>query len=128
VGFVDEFTSVHRDCVRANIMMDGNAMYPEGFHPIKIRFTPDRSRLAEHTSRTVAGVKYYFVDFGLSSYFPDAATLRLTTGSDGRDQDPPELSDTLPYDPFKLDIFIIGNMLRREFCEVGIFRCHRLAF
>lgn len=101
--------------------MDSDAMYPEGFHPIKIDFTPDRLRRAEYTSRTVAGVKYYFVDFGMSCYLPDATSPRLVTGSDGRDQDPPELSDTVPYDPFKLDVFIIGNMLRQEFCQVRAF-------
>jgi len=108
--------------------MDGDAMYPEGFHPIKIDHTPDRLRLAECTSRTVAGVKYYFVDFGISSYFPDATPPRLVLGDSGRDQDPPELSNTEPYDPFKLDIFIIGNMLRQDFCQVGVIRRTRLAF
>jgi len=121
-----EFLSMctHRDCVRPNIMMNGDAMYPEGFHPIRIKRTPDCLRTAEHTSRTVAGVKYYYLDFGISCYLPDADSLRLVTGSDGRDQDPPELSDTNPYDPFKLDIFIIGNMLNQEFCRVGVFRRH----
>lgn len=102
--------------------MDGDAMYPEGFHPIRISHTPDRLRTADYTSRTVAGVKYYFVDFGISCYLPDTSSPRLVTGSNGRDRDPPELSDTVPYDPFKLDIFIIGNMLRQEFCQVGVFR------
>ena len=108
--------------------MNGDAMYPEGFHPIRIRRTPDRLRTAEYTSRTIAGVKYYFVDFGLSCYLQDATPPRLVTGSYGRDQDPPELSDTVPYDPFKLDIFIIGNMLRREFCQVGVFWSNRSEF
>lgn len=109
-------------------MMDGDAMYPEGFHPIAVKYTPDRSRFAEYRSRTVAGVRYYFVDFGISSYFPDATSPRLVTGADGRDQDPLELSDTIPYDPFKLDIFIIGNMLRRDFCEVSALRRQYLVF
>ena len=122
--FALEFTYLRfdRDCVPANIMMDGNAMYPNGFHPIKIHCTPDALDLAEHTSRSVSGAKYYFVDFGLSSYFPDTTSSKLVTGTDGRDQDPPELSDTDAYDPFKLDIFIIGNMLKRDFCEVSALR------
>lgn len=101
--------------------MDADAMYPEGFHPIRLRRTPDRSRAAVCTSRTVAGVRYYFVDFGISSYLPDTNSPRLVIGSLGRDQDPPELSDTVPYNPFQLDIFIIGNMLKREFYQVGFF-------
>ena len=102
-------------------MMDGDDMYPEGFHPIRLGYTVDSLSPAEHTSRTVAGVKYYFVDFGISSYLPDATSPRLVTGEDGRDQDPPELSGEEPYDPFKLDIFIIGNTLKRDFCGVSAF-------
>lgn len=105
--------------------MDADAMYPEGFHPIRLDYTRDRSRLAEYKTRTVAGAKYYFVDFGLSSYFADPTPPRLVIGSDGRDQDPPELSDAIPYDPFKLDIFIIGNMLKQEFCDVSAFKRKR---
>jgi serine/threonine protein kinase len=115
--FLHEKGIAHRDCVRANIMMDADAMYPEGFHPVNIRRAPDRLGIAEYISRTLAGVKYYYVDFGISSHLPDTSSPRLVTGTYGRDQDPPELSDTEPYDPFKLDIFIIGNMLKREFCK-----------
>ena len=93
-------------------------MYPEGFHPIKLNHTPDWSGFAKHTSRTVAKVKYYFIDFGISVHVPEDLRPKLVTGFLGRDRDPPELSRTVPYDPFKLDIFIIGNMLKREFQKV----------
>ena len=39
-------------------LMDGDVMYPEGWHPISIAYKPDRSEPAEHTSRTAAKVKY----------------------------------------------------------------------
>ena len=39
----------------------------------------------------------------------------VTARTIGWDRDPPELSATNPYDPFKLDIFIFGNMFKREF-------------
>lgn len=98
-------------------MMDADTMYPEGFHPIKMDYTPDCSNPAVHATRTIAGVKYYFMDFRLSTYTPDHTTT-LVTGSCGRDQDPPELLDIGPYNPFKLDIYIIGNMLKKEFLKV----------
>lgn len=102
--------------------MDGDAMYPEGFHPIALRRNPDYSGFAKYISRTaVGGVKYYFIDFGISVYIPENLRPQMVTGLLGRDRDPPELSDTQPYDPFKLDIFIIGNMLKREFQEVSVF-------
>ena len=99
-------------------MMDADVMYPEGFHPINLNHTADWSGFAKHTSRAVAKVKYYFIDFGISVHVPEDLHPKLVTGFLGRDRDPPELLRAVPYDPFKLDIFIIGNMLKREFQEV----------
>ena len=96
-------------------------MYPEGFHPAQTAYKRDYSGIANHFPRSAVGVKYYFADFGISVHVPDADRPRLVTGDSGRDQDPPELSLTVPYDPFKLDIFIVGNMFKQEFCDV-IFR------
>jgi hypothetical protein len=111
-----------------NILLDADAMYPEGFHPVSMDIAATYSGLAKHTSRASAGAKYYYVDFGISVYIPEAVGPKLVTGTLGRDQDPPELSDEIPYDPFKLDVFIIGNMFRQEFCEVGGLRCDLLTF
>jgi len=93
-------------------------MYPEGFHPVKYTFKRDYSGWAPYIPRSVAGVRYYFADFGISVH--RQGRRKFVTGTMGRDQEPPELSDTTPYDPFKLDIFIIGNMLGKEFCDVII--------
>ncbi|KAI0040973.1 hypothetical protein FA95DRAFT_1527043 [Auriscalpium vulgare] len=119
--FLHENGIAHRDCASANIMMDASAMFPQGFHPISQSFLADMSDVAPSYSRLSAGVKYYFVDYGISSEFPldsDPAS-RLVVGTLGRDQEPPELSDTVPYDPFKLDIFVVGNVFRREYYEVA---------
>ncbi|KAI0042862.1 hypothetical protein FA95DRAFT_1682258, partial [Auriscalpium vulgare] len=82
-----------------------------------------QTSLGEHSySRLSDGVKYYFVDYGISSEFPldsDSAS-RLAVGRLERDQEPPKLSDTVPYDPFKLDIFVVANNLRREYYEVWV--------
>jgi hypothetical protein len=111
--------SPDRDCVLHNFLMDPGAMYPEGFHPVQTAYKRDYSGMATHLPRSAVGVKYYFADFGISVYVdPTSSPPYLATGIDGRDRDPPELSDTIPYDPFKLDIFIIGNMLKQEFCDV----------
>ena len=103
-----------RDCVMHNLMMDADAMYPDGFHPVRTWYKRDYSDWATWVPRSSAGVKYYFVDFGISVHIPEDARSRLVTGHFGRDQEPPELSATIPYDPFKLDIFIIGNMFKSE--------------
>ncbi|KAF9782683.1 kinase-like domain-containing protein [Thelephora terrestris] len=137
--FLHEKRVAHRDCVLKNIMMDADAMYLQGFHPIELEYAPDYSGYVKYVPRSAAKVKYYFVDFGISVHIPESLGSMLVTGTFGRDRDPPELSPDWGkrnlqkrgnrsssdpsaaeeggegYDPFKLDIFIIGNMLRREF-------------
>ncbi|TFY74874.1 hypothetical protein EWM64_g9137 [Hericium alpestre] len=120
LAFMHERGVAHRDCSEKNLMMDASAMYPLGFHPVKDLFLPDINIPARSTilSRSqVGGVRYYFVDFGISSIITPDAPSRLVLGLDGRDQDVPELSDEDPYDPFKVDIFTIGNLFRRLFYE-----------
>ena len=99
--------------------MDAGHMFPLGFHPVKDTLLHDVVTQAPFIPRRDVGVKYYFVDYGISSYFPAGSERHLVLGRDGRDQDVPELSDEVPYDPFKVDIFTIGNVLRNEFCNVS---------
>jgi hypothetical protein len=94
-------------------------MYLLGFHPVEDLFMDDIKTVAPRISRLKAGVKSYFVDYGISSYFPPASRRGLALGIAGRDQNVPELSNSVPYDPFKVDIFTIGNILRGEFQAVG---------
>ena len=112
----------HRDCSLKNILMDAAHMYPLGFHPVDDIFLNDITTLAPVIPRLEARVKYYFVDYGISSYFPAGSQRELVLGIAGRDQDVPELSNNVPYDPFKVDIFTVGNVLRLEFQTVG-FHC-----
>lgn len=100
--------------------MDPDRMFPRGFHPVKDLLLHDILSPAPYIPRRDVGVKYYFVDYGISSYFPTESEPRLVLGRDGRDQDVPELSDEVPYDPFKVDIFTIGNVLGLEFCNVSL--------
>jgi hypothetical protein len=109
----------HRDCSLKNVLMDATHMYPLGFHPVEEFHLDDVTTPAPRISRLEAGVKYYFVDYGISSYFPPGSRRELVVGTAGRDQDVPELSNNVPYDPFKVDIFTIGNVLRGEFQAVG---------
>jgi hypothetical protein len=99
--------------------MDATHMYHLGFHPVESIFLDDKKTVAPRISRLEAGVKYYFVDYGISSYFPPGSRRELVVGIAGRDRDVPELSNNVPYDPFKVDIFTIGNVLRGEFQAVS---------
>ncbi|EIM88669.1 uncharacterized protein STEHIDRAFT_166704 [Stereum hirsutum FP-91666 SS1] len=116
--FMHDHGVAHRDCAMKNLMFDSSAIFPQGHHPIFESFLPDFVTVAPRLSRTAAGgVKYYFVDFGMSSYFPPDAP-RLALGDEVRDQEVPELSETIPYDPFKVDIFALGNVFRRELYDL----------
>ncbi|KAI9001450.1 kinase-like domain-containing protein [Trametes punicea] len=106
----------HRHCTYKNIMMDASALFPKSFHPLVQTALPDGMTPAPVLSRAAAPVQYYFTDFGDSARFTSGGP-RLVVGSDGLDEGPPELSKTVPYDPFKLDIFLIGNLIRRKFHE-----------
>lgn len=112
------------DCTYKNIMMDASAMYPKGFHHIWSSFLHDIKTEAPCLARGDVSVKYYYVDFGISSHIPPDAENRLVVGVAGRDQEVPELSRRKrPYDPFKVDIFIIGNLFRRYFHDVRASCC-----
>lgn len=107
-----------RDCSDLNIMMDGTNMYPGGFHPIAQFLEPSGRYNARYKLRANVSVKYYFIDFGLSTHFPDTDGPRLVTGSRCQDREAPELSEINPYDPFALDVFLLGNVYRTVFIKV----------
>ncbi|KAI9063417.1 kinase-like protein [Trametes sanguinea] len=115
--FIHDHGVAHRDCAFKNIMMDASALFPKGFHAIAQQMLADGVTPATVLSRASAPVHYYFIDFGISTRFTDDSP-RLVVGTDGLDREPPELSKTVPYDPFKLDVFLIGNMIRHTLYEV----------
>ncbi|KAI0693496.1 kinase-like domain-containing protein [Cytidiella melzeri] len=116
IAFMHAEGVAHRDCAYKNIMMDGTSLYPKGFHPVLTDSLPDMRAKAKPYARFTAPqpVKYYFVDFGISESFAVDQTSRLVVGTDGLDADVPELSDDKPYDPFKVDIFILGNFFKQQ--------------
>ncbi|RPD62072.1 hypothetical protein L226DRAFT_508984 [Lentinus tigrinus ALCF2SS1-7] len=116
--FLHEHNVAHRDCAYRNVLMDATAMFPQGFHPVADLCLPDdTSKAAPCLPRSTVPVKYYYADFGISTMFAPGDTHRLVTGTHGLDRDVPELSDDLPYNPFKVDVFILGNLIRTFLVE-----------
>ena len=115
----------YRDCTEKNILMDAKALYPEGFHPVFPHRRPNGKGRAPILPRDACPIKYYYVDFGISSFFPPDSSDKLVVGTLGRDQDVPELSKSVPYDPYKVDVFILGNFFRTQFLDVrySVFSC-----
>ncbi|KAG9093575.1 hypothetical protein FS749_014162 [Ceratobasidium sp. UAMH 11750] len=106
----------HRDCTPPNIMMDWRPLVDEAWHPVERQYTLDGSRYLDIRARheDTKPVVYYFIDFGLSVRFRNEEGRRLVTGSHGREQTVPEIRKTEPYDPFKVDIFILGAFVERD--------------
>lgn len=98
-------------------MMDGSPLYPQGHHPIRLDYTADGIYDAAPLSRTDRPVRYYFIDFGLSTRFRPGESP-LVYGTKGRDKDPPELSNEVPYNAFHLDVFLLGNVYKQELFQV----------
>ena len=100
--------------------MDADSMYPKGFHPATGTMDASGYKPAKPKRRRDAqGLRYYFIDFGISSIFgPDDD--RRVVGVDGQDNEVPELSMNVPYDPFFTDVFIIGNLFQKVFLDVRI--------
>ena len=109
----------HRDVGRFNVMMD-LSIFPEPPHPVTVSRSYDFKRRVRPWTRTSRPPKYYIIDFGISTYFDDPVGPYLVTGSDAQDHSIPELSDTIPYDPFLLDIYALGNVYRKTFLKVNV--------
>ncbi|KAJ7488914.1 kinase-like domain-containing protein [Mycena latifolia] len=125
--FLHSRNIAHRDICLRNMVMDSSRMIPGGFHFIYYQTSDGQHLLRPYTgddsdprlikSRAQAGpVKYYYIDFGLSVRFPCYEARKLVVGECGRLRKRiPEISETVPYDPFKVDIRLVGEMLRCEF-------------
>ena len=68
---------------------------------------------------SVAPVDYYYIDFGLSAWFPNGKDTAISIGVVGQVKSVPELSDTVPYNPFQVDIFQLGYTIL-EVIEVSV--------
>ncbi|KAG8832353.1 hypothetical protein FRC18_005181 [Serendipita sp. 400] len=121
IEYMHEQNVAHRDITVGNIMMDASELYPEGFHPVRQNLS--RNGLAEVVGlmRMHAPVRYYLIDFGSAIAFEKGTPSRdkYAEGRTGRDEDVPEFRFNNPYDPFKVDIFQFGNLLKKEFLQVN---------
>ncbi|KAI0077229.1 hypothetical protein K474DRAFT_1596436 [Panus rudis PR-1116 ss-1] len=116
LSFMHRHGVAHRDCAAGNIMMDARSIYPKDHHPVRLDYTPDGVFDAPQYNRIDHPVRYYFIDFGISSLFQPGES-RLVVGAKGQDKSPPELSNKIPYDPFPLDVYILGHVYQEEFVE-----------
>ncbi|KAK7007415.1 kinase-like domain-containing protein [Favolaschia claudopus] len=120
----------HRDLGPGNLMMDATCIIPGGWHMCQPWSTDlTISTGIESVPRHIAGpVNYFIIDFGLSMGFPMEMPLEYArdTGVFGQYwRQTPELSDTIPNNPFKVDIWQLGNViaiLLKKYDGLDIFR------
>ncbi|KAJ7685980.1 hypothetical protein B0H17DRAFT_940873 [Mycena rosella] len=120
------------DINMSNIFVDASPTIPGGFHFIRAytsdgvhdltRYRGDDSQPRLIKTRTDAGpMKYYYTDFELAVHFPSFEARGLVTGYVGHLRNlVPELSDTVPYDPFKVDVRLVGEMVWMNHLLTGL--------
>ncbi|EJD47838.1 hypothetical protein AURDEDRAFT_163298 [Auricularia subglabra TFB-10046 SS5] len=113
IAYLHEHHMVHLDASWGNIMMDGLHLFLEPNHPsspeTKASGRGDARHIARHQSKQP--VKYYFIAFDQSVRFPDPATSYPVRRTRGQDTTLPEDWLPDPYDPFKADIYCLGNFI-----------------
>ncbi|RDB20135.1 hypothetical protein Hypma_012979 [Hypsizygus marmoreus] len=106
----------HGDLTGPNIMMDARPILPHGWHFVADHCTPNGLDPLTPLSRIDRPVRYVIVDYDVSIRMRPGQP-HLINDNGGRDRDPPELATRRPYDPFKLDVFTLGNVYNKEFYQ-----------
>ncbi|KAF5319766.1 hypothetical protein D9611_012869 [Ephemerocybe angulata] len=118
--FLHNHNIAHRDFCYYNVMIDASKLIPGGFHPLDPYCTPEGKQhgspggLKCRSRWSVRPNDYYVIDFGLSERFEKGMDIRVT-GICGQDMSVPEMSLTIPYDPFPVDVYHLGNMLLKHY-------------
>ena len=89
--------------------MDASRLIPNGYHPMR-NWTEDGIQPISACLRRckVAPMRYYFIDFQFSMFFPERETARVT-GRWGQIKTIPEMQKPDPYNPFKSDVYQVAE-------------------
>ncbi|KAG6848030.1 hypothetical protein H0H93_004070 [Arthromyces matolae] len=107
------------DCKITNIMADYAPLYSHPPHPVDTLMRRDyRGPVPTPGSRTLTPIKYYFIDFDLSEVFgPDDVRLRIPPWGGDRTVPEHKLPHNPPCDPFPVDVYCLGSVIRRNFLD-----------
>ena len=104
-------------------MLDPSNMYPESFHPVNMGRSKNFRHKAKGHSRTWRPTRYLLIDFGLSRRYDPAKGPPLDRPLRGGDKSAPEHQDNETLcDPFRTDVYYLGNLVRKYYIQV----CHLL--
>ncbi|EJD48789.1 hypothetical protein AURDEDRAFT_162250 [Auricularia subglabra TFB-10046 SS5] len=111
--FLHRHGVAHRDCTGLNIMQDiRDCFNGRRTHPIQACYSEDIQTISGRDPEVMP--TFYLIDFGVSSRH-EGPGPHLVTGVISRDRTAPELSTTVPYNPFKLDIYLLGNHILQTY-------------
>ncbi|TFK74337.1 hypothetical protein BDN72DRAFT_955946 [Pluteus cervinus] len=116
--FMHHHHVAHRDIGQPNIMMDGDELFPDGWHQLFGYMLPGGQRQTTVITRTQRPPKYYLIDFGLSRRYDPSDPNPLEEPIYGGDRTVPEFdTDKEAFNPFQTDIYYLGNMIRKYIIE-----------
>ncbi|KAJ7583125.1 kinase-like domain-containing protein [Mycena floridula] len=120
--FMHDYNIAHRDISALNIMMTSSHIPSERLRHFSSdldEYSLESGLLAPGEPRQhpcqVSRLRYFFIDFGLSDEYSDGQEQARTTGIVGQIKATPELSDDVPYNPFKSDIVQLGTVFKNLF-------------
>ena len=99
-------------------MLDPSEMYPDGYHPVQLNRSRDFKRRAKRHTRTERPPRYYLIDFGLSRRYHSRDALDDPLR--GGDKSAPEHMRVGRCNPFRTDIYYLGNLVRTHFMQVRL--------
>ncbi|KAF5366368.1 hypothetical protein D9757_008693 [Collybiopsis confluens] len=114
--YIHGLNMTHNDVKFNNIMMDWYPLYPDPPHSLRTSQKMDWSGPSNPRNRTLCPVKYHFIDWNLSRQWDLSSGIppRLTPGYGG-DSSVPEFTKDEPCDPFAVDVYCLGNVIREKF-------------
>jgi hypothetical protein len=98
-------------------MFDPSGMYPKGYHPVQLNRSLNFKGRAKRYTRTERPPRYYLIDFGLSRRYPSRDALDEPLR--GGDKSAPEHRRGGRCNPFRTDIYYLGNLVRDHFMQVS---------
>ena len=102
-----------------NVMMDPENIFHPLPHPINHNRSYDFKRKTRQFARTGHPTKYYYIDFGLSHLFSPQSSPHINVAIGG-DKSVPEYTEPFsPKDPFKIDVYCLGNLIREDLMAVS---------
>lgn len=123
--------TVDRDPCWFNLMMDASNIIPRGTHFAAPDTHDGFSRSFKWRQRwSVRPIQYYYIDFDISRrYHPEARNLDLKEMSRaGQDRTAPEFKKSGPYNPFKVDVYQLGNAILKLIDVGSLFSDSRRCF